>query len=79
MPRTFHVEGTRKFLVAAIVLMIIGLWCVKDGWFPSEYYLKKYPPGGGRESDNFYAFNQSLGIGSLVISAICAYIHRIVK
>jgi hypothetical protein len=39
----FSIKGTKDFLVVAIVLIIFGLWCVKDGWFPSPKVLKKYP------------------------------------
>ena len=43
MARRFRVQGTNDFLVGAIVLLVLGLWCVKDGWFPSEATLKKHP------------------------------------
>ena len=43
MARRFRVQGTNDFLVWAIALFALGLWCVKDGWFPSEATLKKHP------------------------------------
>lgn len=43
MARRFKVEGTNDFLIAAVVLAALGLWCVKDGWFPSKSVLTKHP------------------------------------
>lgn len=38
-----NLHGTNDFLVAAIALLLLGLWAVKDGWFPSESTLEKHP------------------------------------
>lgn len=38
-----NVQGTNDFLVAAIGLLLLGLWAVKDGWFPSESVKEKHP------------------------------------
>lgn len=43
MARRFNVQGTSDFLVWAVVLLALGLWCVKDGWFPSQATLDKHP------------------------------------
>ncbi len=43
MARRFHVQGTNDFLVWAVALLALGLWCVKDGWFPSESVLERHP------------------------------------
>jgi multidrug resistance efflux pump len=43
MVRRFHVQGTNDFLVWAVALLALGLWCVKDGWFPSESVLERHP------------------------------------
>ncbi|TAN36313.1 MAG: hypothetical protein EPN23_08695 [Verrucomicrobia bacterium] len=43
MARKFNVPGTSDFLVWAVILLALGAWCVKDGWFPSEATLKKHP------------------------------------
>ena len=43
MARRFNVQGTNDFLVWAVVLFGLGLWCVKDGWFPSQTVLDKHP------------------------------------
>lgn len=69
-------EGTKTFLYWAIGLFLLGLWCVKDGWFPSASVLAKHP----LDTDaSFYIFNKSLAVLSLIGSAICAYIHWVVK
>ncbi len=75
MARTYHVEGTKTFLLCALGLLLFGLWCVKDGWFPSEAVLLKHP----LKDADFYLFNKSLAILSLIGSAVCGYIHVLVK
>lgn len=43
MARTFKVEGTKDFLIWAAVLFMVGLWAIKDGWFPSATVLERHP------------------------------------
>lgn len=43
MARKFNVPGTSDFLVWAVILLALGAWCLKDGWFPSESTLAKHP------------------------------------
>ena len=76
MARRFHVEGTKAFLIWALILLVLGLWCVKDGWYPTVDVLKDHPMD---KDASFYLFNKSLAILSLIGSAICGYIHFIVK
>lgn len=78
MPRIFQVEGTRSYFWAAWGLLLLGLWCAKDGWFPSDSVLLRHPPGT-LEHDRFYIFNKSLSLLSLTASAVCAAVHRLVK
>jgi hypothetical protein len=75
MARNYHVEGTKAYLYWALGLALFGLWCVRDGWFPSASVLDKHPSPG----DSFYLFNRICAVISLVGAAVCAYIHRVVK
>lgn len=77
MARKYHIEGTRAFLIWAVVLLALGLWCVRDGWFPSEATLATHPPG--KPDDNFYVFNKSLAVLSLAASVVCGYVHLLVR
>jgi multidrug resistance efflux pump len=43
MARTYDVKGTQDFLIWAVVLFGLGLWAVRDGWFPTPAKLEKYP------------------------------------
>jgi hypothetical protein len=80
MARKFHVEGTKTFIVLAIGLFVLGLMCLKDGWFPSELVQQKHPMWNEMgQRDHFYTFNRSLSVLSLIGSAICAYVHRVVR
>jgi multidrug resistance efflux pump len=38
-----NVQGTNDFLVAAIGLTLLGLWAVRDAWFPTPKILEKHP------------------------------------
>jgi multidrug resistance efflux pump len=38
-----NVRGTNDFLIAAIGLTLLGLWAVRDGWFPTPKTLEKHP------------------------------------
>lgn len=41
--RRYDLEGSNDFLIAAVVLFGLGLWAIKDGWFPSERVLERHP------------------------------------
>ena len=43
MARRYKVEGTSDFLIAAVLLAGLGIWSIKDGWFPSPKVLEKHP------------------------------------
>ena len=80
MARRFHVEGTKTFLVLAIALFLLGLWSMRDGWFPSEAAQLKHPMWNALgQRDHYYTFNRSLAVISFLASAVCAYIHRVVR
>jgi hypothetical protein len=76
LTRRYKVEGTKAFYYWALFLLGLGLWCLKDGWFPSAAIIKNH---GQPSWDHFYTFNRSLAIISLAASAVCAYVHRLVK
>lgn len=76
MTRRFQVEGTKNFLYWSVGLLILGLWCVKDGWFPAP---SKEATKTAEEFGRFILFNKSLAGLSLIASAVCAYIHKVVK
>ena len=76
MPRKYDVEGTKTFFYWSLVLLALGLWAAKDGWFPAP---AKEAAKTAEEFRNFLLFNKSLAILCLSGSAICAYIHKVVK
>ncbi|MBU1909197.1 MAG: hypothetical protein KJ726_04040 [Verrucomicrobia bacterium] len=76
MARRYHVKGSRQFLIWAIVLLILGLWCVRDGWFPSA---STQAAKTAEELANYVLFNKSLAILTLLGSAICGYIHIVIR
>jgi len=41
--RRYNIKGTNDFIVLAAIFFFLGLWAVKDAWYPSEKVLKKHP------------------------------------
>lgn len=87
MSRRYDVQGTRVYLYWAIGLLVIGLvfvwdgWLLAwlhgmwDGWLPRASVLERHPS----PEDGFYLFNQIAGVLLLAASAVCGYIHHVVK
>lgn len=53
-----HIWTIVYFFLNLAPFLLLCLWAVKDGWFPSERVLLKHPD----PIDHFYAFNQSLAV-----------------
>jgi hypothetical protein len=51
------------FLIGGIFLLLLCLWSIRDGYFPTEAILKHHPS----PSDNFYLFNKVLAGVSLLL------------
>ena len=68
-------KGRNRSSFGGILLFIVGAWHLKDGWFPSEAVLVKHAEPG----DSFYAYNKIVAVVTLVASAICGYVHKVVK
>ncbi len=41
--RDYNVKGTNDFLILAVIFFFLGLWAIKDAWFPSDKVMKKHP------------------------------------
>jgi multidrug resistance efflux pump len=41
--RKYNIKDTKDFLILAIVLTVLCIWAVVDGWFPPRAVLKKHP------------------------------------
>ncbi len=41
--RDYKVKGTKDFLVLAGIFFFLGLWAIKDAWYPSPKMLEKHP------------------------------------
>jgi multidrug resistance efflux pump len=41
--RSYNIKGTNDFLVLGIIFFFLGIWAIKDAWFPSDKVLKKHP------------------------------------
>lgn len=76
MARKYHVEGTKSYLIAAIILFVLFAWFAWDGWFPRAGVLEKHPD---LENDSFYAFNKTTAVLLLVGAIVCTYIHLVVR
>jgi len=83
MPRQYEVEGTKTYLVVAVLAALISVWHMFDGWVPQQRWLDKYPEFPTSWYDlslrEFYAYNRWTAIISAIVAAVCAYIHKVVK
>ncbi len=83
MPRRYEVEGTKAYLIAAVLCALFSAWHIFDGWVPQERWLVKYPEFPSSWYDlslhEFYAYNRWTGIILGIAAAVCAYIHKVVK
>lgn len=43
MARVYKSEDTGDLIYWAVGLLLLGVWCVKDGWYPSKDVLEKHP------------------------------------
>ncbi len=43
MARRYDVQGTKNYLLAAIFMLLIGIWHLVDGWFPRPSVLDIHP------------------------------------
>jgi len=46
------------FSLWTVPMLILCIWSIRDGWFPSEKILLKHP----YPADTFYAFNKTLSV-----------------
>lgn len=43
MARQYDVQGTKSYLIAAVFMLLIGVWHFIDGWFPRESVYEVHP------------------------------------
>ena len=80
MARRYEVEGTKSFLIWSIVLAVLCIWAIRDGWFPTESKIEQHGlPESPNEGDHFYPFNRSLAYLSGIGSIVCIIVQRFVK
>lgn len=41
--KRFSIHGTKDFLVMAVFCAFLGIWSIRDAWFPTQKVLKKHP------------------------------------
>lgn len=41
--RRYDVKSNKDFLVLAVIFFFLGIWAVKDAWFPSDKVLQRHP------------------------------------
>ncbi len=83
MARKFHVEGTKTFLIWAIILAVLAIWHIWDGWFPRASWVERYPDVPETWYDfglrEFYTYNRVTGVLLSIAAVVLAYIHKVVK
>jgi len=84
MARNFDVKKNNEHLYWAIGLAILSIWCIRDGWFPPESKLEKYPEFPEEFwsfglSYEFYRFNRVTALITAIASGAMLVMHRMVN
>ncbi len=84
MARSFDVEKNKEPLYWSIGLLLLAIWCIRDGWFPPESKLEKYPEfpesawSLGLQYE-FYRFNRVTGILTTIASVVMAVVYKVIN
>lgn len=84
MARSFSVEKNKEHLYWAIGMFLLAVWCFRDGWFPTESILEKYPEfpdnlwslGWAYE---YYRFNRVTAVITFIASGVLLIMYRVVN
>jgi len=80
MARRYDARVTNTYMIWSIVLALLCIWAIRDGWFPSPSKIAKHGPMDNPNlGDTFYQFNHTVAYLSGIGSLVCAIIHRFVK
>lgn len=66
------VRGNNDYFYWSIGLFLLGLWAIRDGWFPTENTIASKTE---IELARFVVFNKSLAWVSMIASAVLGVIH----
>ncbi|MCC5848895.1 MAG: hypothetical protein JJU29_12470 [Verrucomicrobia bacterium] len=84
MARSFEVKRNNEHLYWSIGLLILCLWCIRDGWFPPESKIEKYPDVPTETWSlalgyEFYRFNRVTAIITGIASGVLLVMYRLVN
>lgn len=84
MARSFEVKANHEHLYWAIAMLILSIWCIRDGWFPPQSKLEKYPEFPEEVwslalSYEFYRFNRVTAILTGIASVVLVVMWRMVN
>ena len=84
MARNFDVKKNNEHLYWAIGLAALALWCFRDGWFPTESTMEKYPvvpenPWSLALNYEYYRFNRVTAVLLGVMSVVLLVMNRLVN
>jgi hypothetical protein len=85
MARKFDIEKNKEPLYWSIGLLLLAIWCIRDGWFPPASKIEEY---GNLEEVNvwslaldyeFYRFNRVTGILTAIASVVMAVVYKVIN
>ncbi len=84
MARSFEVKRNNEHLYWSIGLLILSLWCIRDGWFPPESKIEKYPDVPTETWSlaldyEFYRFNRVTAVITGIASGVLLVMYRLVN
>lgn len=84
MARSFSVQKNNEHLYWAIGMFLLAVWCFRDGWYPSESTLEKYPEFPEKfwsfgMAYEYYRFNRVTAVLTGVASGVLLVMYRVVN
>ena len=85
MARNFDVQKNKEPLYWSIGFFLMAIWCFRDGWYPPESKIEKYPEiptefWSLALEYEFYRFNRVtaiiMAVASTVMGAVYVSINR---
>ena len=80
MARNFDVQKNKEPLYWSIGLFLMAIWCFRDGWYPPESKMEKYPEiptefWSFALEYEFYRFNRVTAIIMAVASGVMGTVY----
>ncbi len=75
MDKLKDLDAFKFYMIVAVILAVVSVWHIYDGWVPQERWLERYPDFPEAWNDfglyAFYSYNRWTGIILGIASMVC--------